>query len=349
MRTLVVVLAAAVVAVAGPRRAAADPAAAGRALVATWLDAQNHGKLGAYAALYANGFHGTKRVGKHTRTMDRAAWLRDRKKMFRAPMKVTADDVTVTATPAAVVVELRQTWSQGDFADTGKKRLTLDPAGTHIVREDMLDSRVLLTEGACLTQIYPGGSWARRRTEATDGLVVVDVTVLDLGAHSVCAVEVDGGTNRVVTVAVLAYRRGWRKGGTRELSYPHELAEDTEENGAVNVSTVDVSDREPVVQIWRQEHRRGPESDETTEQTTLYRLGATDLTELVSFDSSSSGGEADSSSRCELKIEPRKHQGWHDLTLTCTESSDDWHGDAGHQESHTTTRYRWDGDTYEEI
>src|SRR5262249_28509083 len=144
----------------------------------------------------------------------RAAWLKDRKAMFRAPMQVTAADLKVTAGPDTVVVDLQQTWTQGDFADTGHKRLTLDAAASQIVGEDMLDSHVLLTEGICVRLLCPGASWPRRRTGDTDGArEVLAVTVQDLGAWSVCQVDVKSAESVDVAIAALRYDKGWQLGG----------------------------------------------------------------------------------------------------------------------------------------
>jgi hypothetical protein len=64
------------------------------------LAAQNQGRYDDYAALYAPGFAGVKRVGKTVKAMNRAAWLKDRKAMFKAKLEVSARDVVI-APPAA--------------------------------------------------------------------------------------------------------------------------------------------------------------------------------------------------------------------------------------------------------
>ena len=63
--------------------AVTEPAA--RALVDTWLNAQNAGDFTTYGELYAKRFDGIKRVGERVRKYDRAGWLEDRERMFHLP------------------------------------------------------------------------------------------------------------------------------------------------------------------------------------------------------------------------------------------------------------------------
>jgi hypothetical protein len=62
------------------------------ALIDAWLGVQNQGDLAAYEALYARRFTGIKRAGARTRQYDRDGWVKDRGRMFRRKMTVTADD-----------------------------------------------------------------------------------------------------------------------------------------------------------------------------------------------------------------------------------------------------------------
>jgi molybdate transport system substrate-binding protein len=120
----------------------AIPEREARGLVAQWLGAQNAGDAGAYAALYASKFTGIKRVGYRTWRFAREAWLADRKKMFRRPMKVAADDVRVRVAGPVAIVDLIQSFEQGAFKDTGPKELLVvrTPDGLRIGREEMLAS-----------------------------------------------------------------------------------------------------------------------------------------------------------------------------------------------------------------
>jgi hypothetical protein len=333
---------------ASAHRAAADPDADARALVDRWLAAQNQGRFDDYAAIYADTFLGTKRVGATTRTMDRAAWLKDRKAMFRAPMTVAATDVKVTAAAGAIVVELTQTWRQGDFADLGHKRLTLDPAGARILAEEMLDSHVLLTEGACLGAIYPGASWARRTNGAADlDRKVLGVSVLDLGARSICQVDVQGNDEVHVTVAAFTFAKRWTRGGSVDLSYAKEPGPDQGEiSGAVSVTPLALGAGELAIDVTRGTLATGPMLDDSHAEHTIYRVMATDLVELLAYESSVSGGEEETTDRCELTIEPKVRRGWHDLTVECTHTQSSWHGQDPVDDTTETRRYRWDGATY---
>ncbi|HTJ41489.1 MAG TPA: molybdate ABC transporter substrate-binding protein, partial [Kofleriaceae bacterium] len=118
------------------------PESEARGLVAQWLGAQNTGNADAYGALYASKFTGIKRVGYRTWRFAREAWLADRKKMFKRPMKVGADDVRVRVAGPVAIVDLVQSFEQGAFKDRGPKQLLVvrTPDGLRIGREEMLAS-----------------------------------------------------------------------------------------------------------------------------------------------------------------------------------------------------------------
>ena len=363
-------LAAAVLAAApgAPRPVAADPAArapisggartpaesAAWATVQRWLAAQNGGRFDDYAALYAPSFQGVKRVGKTTKKLNRAAWLKDRKAMFRAPMTVAATQLVVT-TPAAgggPVAELTQTWASGAFADTGQKRLVFSADGQAIVAEEMLTSRVMLTEAACLTTLFPGASWKKRRTGEDDGERAVEaIDVVDLGGRWACAVELARDGGRDVTVGVLVFGKKWEPRGTLELDYDVERDPDNaiDVSGDVALAAAQLHDKVPVLQVTRSTRRDEPGLSSTEDTTTLYRADGDELGSLVTYQSSASGGETDETSTCELEVDDRRVKGWPDLTVTCTERKRFYHGeDPPETEEEQVTRYRWDGATYAE-
>ncbi len=158
-----------------PARAAkVEPAAAG-ALVDAWLAAQNGGDFAAYEALYARRFEGIKRAGPRTTRFDRAGWVADRARMFKKPMKVTADDRKVSAAGALAVVTFTQTWSSGKFEDRGPKQLLLveEGGGLRIAREEMLASTLRPPEVGALDA-------ARLMMVIEGGHVVLDATPGDL-------------------------------------------------------------------------------------------------------------------------------------------------------------------------
>lgn len=121
------------------------------ALVERWVAAQNSGDFAAYDALYATRFEGVKRIGSRTRRYDRAAWMKDRQRMFGKPMHVEAADVTVTLIGRLMSVVFEQRWSSGTFGDVGQKQLILERDGDalRISREEMLTSKVT-TAGAAI-------------------------------------------------------------------------------------------------------------------------------------------------------------------------------------------------------
>src|SRR5512139_4122140 len=113
-----------------------------RALVASWVEAQNKGDFAAYQKLYAAKVEGIKRSGQRTWRFDKKGWLDDRGRMFKKPMTVEAHDVSVRLSAASALVELRQRFKQDKFEDEGLKRMVvaLENGELRIAREEMVHS-----------------------------------------------------------------------------------------------------------------------------------------------------------------------------------------------------------------
>lgn len=124
-----------------------------KALVDSWLSAQNEGDFHAYQMLYAQNFQGVKRVGKRTEPFDRVGWMADRGWMFEPPergkpMRVEIKDVEAQVTESSAIIRFTQVFSRGKFADTGPKQIELVIEGRElrIAREEMLSSHILKRE-----------------------------------------------------------------------------------------------------------------------------------------------------------------------------------------------------------
>jgi hypothetical protein len=130
-----------------PARAADDKGAIleldARTFLGEWSKTQNDGALQRYAALYAPDFKGVRRSGTKVVGMNRNEWLKDRERMFKAPMTVTAVTTSVTPGSGATTVRFVQEWSTVQFADVGSKQMTLRRAADGkpvIVAEELLCS-----------------------------------------------------------------------------------------------------------------------------------------------------------------------------------------------------------------
>lgn len=117
-----------------------------------WLVAQNTGDYNRYAAMYATRFKGIKRAGERTYLYNHDTWLKDRERMFRNKMSVSAASVRVTVFEHGAKVEFRQTWESGRYKDKGDKELYLrkENGRLRITMEEMLASKVLAGKGAVL-------------------------------------------------------------------------------------------------------------------------------------------------------------------------------------------------------
>ncbi len=120
-----------------------------KTFVQGWVDAQNKGDFDAYSASYAQRLTGIKRVGTKTKTFAREGWLVDRKRMFKKPMVVKADSLSIRSGARSAVVQFEQSWSSGRFADKGPKQLLLVLKGDKlgIAREEMLSSTIVGASG----------------------------------------------------------------------------------------------------------------------------------------------------------------------------------------------------------
>src|SRR5262245_32411828 len=120
-RVLFFVAPALALALASPVRAGADAAAnqnasdeaTVRTLIERWLEAQNNGDFAAYRALYMPSFHGVRRSGGRTVVLDYQGWLRDRARMFKKAMKVSATDVRVAREGGLMRATFVQEFSSG--------------------------------------------------------------------------------------------------------------------------------------------------------------------------------------------------------------------------------------------
>ena len=115
--------------------------------VDTWLAAQNNGSFADYEKLYAAQMTGIKRVGARTFRFDRLGWLKDRERMFKHTMVVSAAEPAIEVGSTTATVHFVQSFSQGRFKDVGFKELTFvrDGSGLKISREEMLESHAVST------------------------------------------------------------------------------------------------------------------------------------------------------------------------------------------------------------
>lgn len=114
----------------------------------SWLRFQNRGEFEDYQKLYAEKFTGVRRSGTRTMHFDRAGWMKDRERMFRKEMVVSAAQVKISATGTAAIVEFVQTWESGRYKDQGPKRLVMArrPGGSLLITsEEMMSSSMVPT------------------------------------------------------------------------------------------------------------------------------------------------------------------------------------------------------------
>jgi ketosteroid isomerase-like protein len=336
-----------------------------QALVERWRVAQNDGDFDAYAALYGDGFEGVKRAGEAEQRFDRAGWLEDRKRMFARPMHVDVDELRVDMAARGARVELVQTWSSGGFGDRGRKRLDLElrEGGLRIVREEMLDSRIVVTEMQCLQMLFPGYRAASRRVDAEpDAARVESVEVVEPNQGKdrfVCLVrtfepnEDDKGGSGEFTLALLVRKgRRWSVAARQEHAFTvDDSSEETGESSSASakLEVEAIAPEENAIVHTIEERQDGPMMADTKERVVLYRVTGTSLEELLALESSSSGGEGDSATRETFTIDTDSvSNGLYDIQVERVRTEDNWHANE-HSEHRNTDRYQWDGSAYEQV
>lgn len=340
---------------------------AAKDFLASWVAAQNQGNFAAYEAMYAPGFTGTKRVGKVQKTFDREGWLQDRKSMFRAAMLVEATELVVTGAPPIITLELTQRWEQGTFADVGTKRLVIDVyrSADPILREDMLSSRKALARQACLMALYPEARGGRIGADKT-AAKVLSIEPLELGSDgTACRIDVrepDAEGTQVVLAALAssALKEHKRAGGWVELGRQSYTFEDEKQGSpddpyfsskeSVDIWTFQIGPQKRALWVEQKREEGGNMHSLRKSEVGIWRITREGLDDLLSFASTDSGGEEDSSHTCTLSTLEKARKGYFDLELECVSSQSNWHAEdpdqQGTTESTETTIYRWDGDMY---
>jgi len=214
-----------------------------------------------------------------------------------------------------------------------------------------------LTAAECVRVAFPDGKKGRTGPDKTDDKIT-GTEVLTLSPDVViCRVDhVSPATPTTTDVDIVAVRRTPR---TVELSRTSSsfVTEDRPadgggDKGGVTLSVFPLTPTENALLIATTQAKYGPMTDDGTKSSSLWRLTAAGIVQILDFESTWSGGEADRSDRCELAL-GKSRKGMPDLELACTHSEGNWHNDDPSQngitEATTTTRYRWKGTTYEPL
>lgn len=110
-----------------------------------WLDAQNEGDFEKYSSVYADIFSGIKMSSSRKRHFKKDGWLEDRKRMFKNPMKVDAQELSIIQSEGSAIIRFLQIWRSGSYMDEGRKQLVVINSNGElkISREEMLNSTLL--------------------------------------------------------------------------------------------------------------------------------------------------------------------------------------------------------------
>lgn len=96
-----------------------------RTVVDRWVAAQNQGDFATYQTLYADKMRGIRRSGSREVRLQRAGWMKDRRRMFDKSMRVGVANIAIHVSEAVAQVSFEQSFAQGTYSDTSKKVLVL--------------------------------------------------------------------------------------------------------------------------------------------------------------------------------------------------------------------------------
>jgi len=229
----------------------------------------------------------------------------------------------------------------------------------------MLSSRKALARQACLLALYPAARGGRIGADKTSAKVL-SIEPLELGSDgTACRVDVrepDAVETQVVLAALApsALKEHKRAGGWVELgrnSYTFEDAKQSapddepfESEESIHISTFQLGPQKRALWVEQKREEGGNMHSLRKSAVGIWRVTRDGLDDLLSFESSSSGGEEDSSHTCTLSTLEKARKGYFDLELECVSSQSNWHAEDPDQQGTTetteTTIYRWDGTTY---
>lgn len=116
-----------------------------KTLMDRWLTAQNDGDFTTYEELYAKRLEGVRRSGEKVVRLDRAGWVKERKRMFKRKMVVEVSDLEIDVFTQSAIATFIQRWASGKYEDIGPKQLVIvrDDGQLRIAREEMLQSTLV--------------------------------------------------------------------------------------------------------------------------------------------------------------------------------------------------------------
>jgi hypothetical protein len=177
-----------------------------------WLNAQNQGSFSSYMELYGKSFKGVRRTANGSKkTLDRAAWRADRERMFKKPMEVAAENMTVTTDGKVTTIYFLQRWRSGRYADHGEKIIAFrsnDEGIPQIVSEELRTSK----KGWDDTEAADEEAWSPSANEALCAAVVARLaTCSDADSRNWISIELHNvGSDGVEDKMLNEEMGGWK-------------------------------------------------------------------------------------------------------------------------------------------
>jgi hypothetical protein len=161
-------------------------------------------------------------------------------------------------------------------------------------------------------------------------------------------------TRTTTTVELAPVRRNPRlvagKRVTATLTFEAGDDDPSGNDGSVTLTRLPFTTAEDVLRVDVTDRAYGPMSDVGSTKTTLYRVDASKLTNILAFKSTWSSGEASDEDRCDVRTPSTVTAAPQALELVCNHVEGRWHDEDprgnGVHTTPRTIRYRWTGSRY---
>ena len=212
------------------------------------------------------------------------------------------------------------------------------------VRVRSLDAPPTLTREQCI-----------RAVGKVDGKVT-NVEVIPLSEdHVICRIDHKVKGSTVTTSEIAAVKRGANPvliaSTTETFTIEDRPNEGTGDTGSVQLVVFPLRTLEKALLVHASQSKYGPMMDVGKTVSTLYRVTATSLDQLVVYESTWDNGESTESDRCELATENLRKT-MPNLVVHCETEKGHWHDDnpddRGTDTTERTQKFRWRNERYEE-
>ncbi len=257
-----------------------------------------------------------------------------------------------------IVAGSKKTWREISVSELqvwGTPGATAGKKLKPIVRVGSFDPPATLTKADCVKAMYPTAKGNRIGPDKDDDSITGFEAVALGGDIDICRIDHAATGDTSTTVELASVKRTPRLAVIQRLSTFSTSKEDDPANYAGKETTLSLAPfpltrTETGLLVDAGEHSWGPMYDAGTTSSTLYRVSTSAISDVMSFKSAWSSGEASDADRCTL-LPPALGTSLPSLELECEKTEGRYHGEDprgnGDFTEQRTVRYLWKGTAYE--